>query len=463
MRDHRPAVAGAVTWLRRQGLAPGDRLVTLLANTHDTFALGLACMLEGVVQVPLPPDLVGDDLRRVVDDADPALVLVDPAVARDVGAVGARDRRTPPADGWASLAPSDPAGGEPRTRPMAYTSGTTGRRKGVHVGVHDDAWGREVVADEHAAFDRRHGNRHLVVSPLYHSGPFRFAAVTALTWGRVEVMDAFDVPTWQRLLRELRPTSLFCVPTQLHRLLSHPDTDADLFASLTLLAHAGAPCPVPLKERLLALAPDDAVSEFYGSTEGQFTVCPSDLWQRAPGTVGAARAGRRLQLHDVGDDGVGTVWVEAPTHARWEYWRAPDRTREAWHGDAFTVGDLGRLERVDGHDVLFLHGRPGDLVISGGVNVYPAEVERVLLDHPAVGEVAVFGVPDDEWGERVEAAVTAQPGHLADPDALQAFARERLRRAQVPRRIHVVGDLPRTPTGKVARVGLAEAVDGGRP
>ena len=453
--DHRPAVAGATGWLAGAGLAAGDRLVTLLDNSEDAFAIGMACMLRGVVQVPLPPDLAGRDLAEVVRDADPRLVLADPGATADPDTLDAWERAAPPAGGWASLPAVDPEADHPRTRPMAYTSGTTGRRKGVHVGVHGPSWGAEVVADEHAAFAQRHGDRHLVVSPLYHSGPFRFAAVTALTGGRVRVLPRFDVPAWQHAMRDLRPTSLFCVPTHLHRLLEHPDTDADLFSSLTLLAHAGAPCPVELKERVMALAPSDAVWEFYGSTEGQFTVCPPDLWRTAPGTVGQARPGRRIEVRDADTDGIGTVWCHTPHHARWTYWRDPDRTADAWDGDAFTVGDLGHL---DEHGRLFLHGRPGDLVITGGVNVYPAEVERCLLEHPDVGEAAVFGVPDDEWGERVTAAVVPHAGRSPSPDELLAFARARLRRAQVPKQVRVVADLPRTATGKISRVDLASTM-----
>lgn len=454
--DHRRAVAGATGWLRQADLDEGDRLVTLLGNDGDAFALGLACMLAGVVQVPLPPDLTGPDLREIVTDADPSLVLADPAHVAGAPALDGHTVVAPPDGGWEAHRPVEPAADHPRTRPMAYTSGTTGRRKGVAVGVHDPAWGAAVVEDERAAFDHRHGDRHLVVSPLYHSGPFRFAAVTALTGGRAAVLPRFDVVEWQELLRVLRPTSLFCVPTHLQRLVAHPDTDADLFASLTLLAHAGAPCPVSLKEQVLELAPDAAVWEFYGSTEGQFSVCPPDLWRTAPGTVGQARPGRRLEIRDAGADGVGTVWVHGPDHARWEYWRAPERTQQAWDGDAFTVGDLGRL---DEQGRLFLHGRPGDLVITGGVNVYPAEVERCLLEHPQVAEAAVFGVPDDDWGERVVAAVVAQPGTSPRVEDLLTFARRRLRRAQVPKQVRVVGDLPRTPTGKIARVGLADAME----
>lgn len=454
-----PRVRRATGLLRDLGLGPGDGVLTLLPNSPATFAVQLAAMLEGVVQVPLPADLGPTELAEIAADAEPAAALVDRS-ARGAGALG-----VPVAvldDHTLAAAPdAEPASRWPLTRPMAYTSGTTGRRKGVSVGVHDEAWGREVVEDERAAFDDRHGDVHLVVSPLSHSGPFRFAFVTALTGGRVAVLPRFDAHAFLDALRTVRPTSLFCVPTQLHRLLALPDLVADDLSSLTLLAHAGAPMPVPLKERLLDLAPAGVVHGFYGSTEGQFTVSPPDVWRAAPGTVGRARAGRHLEVRDdhgtpVAAGEIGTVWVSAPAHARWEYWRDPARTAEAWDGDAFTVGDLGHLDD-DGR--LFLDGRPGDLVISGGVNVYPAEVERRLLDDPTVAEAVVFGVPDADWGERVVAAVVARPGRTPDPHALRQRLREELAGAKVPKRIVVVDDLPRTDTGKVRRVGLADWLD----
>ncbi|HVM40064.1 MAG TPA: AMP-dependent synthetase, partial [Acidimicrobiia bacterium] len=165
-----------------------------------------------------------------------------------------------------------------------------------------------------------------------------------------------------------------------------------------------------------------------------------------PGTVGRARSGRRLST-----DPDGTVWCEAPPFARFEYWRRPDATAAAWRDGAFTVGDLGRLDE-DGF--LFLDGRRDDLVISGGVNVYPVEVEQVLAAMPGVEEVAVFGVTDEEWGQRVCAAVVGD----VTPEAVVAFAREHLAPYKCPKDVHLLDALPRTGTGKVRRLALPEVV-----
>ncbi|MFA9445284.1 class I adenylate-forming enzyme family protein [Egicoccus sp. AB-alg6-2] len=442
--------------LRQLGLGAGDRLAVSLGNDPTTFGVLAAACLEGVVAVPLPPDLGHGEAREILDDATPAAVLATPSRAAALSRWHPRVHALTPAD-IAALPGTDPSADWPRTRPMAYTSGTTGRRKGVHVGVHGSDWGRSVIEDERAAFEGRHGDTHLVVSPLYHSGPFRFALVTALLGGRIAVLSRFDARAWSAALRELRPDSLFCVPTQLHRLLATSSAPDDDLASLRLLAHAGAPCPAPLKRRVLAAAPPDAVWEFYGSTEGQFTVCPPQVWCEAPGTVGHARPGRRLEVR--GDDGatlppgeVGTVWVRAPGHARFTYWGDVERSAAAWDGDAFTVGDLGHLDQ-DGR--LFLSGRPGDLVITGGVNVYPAEVERHLLEQPGVAETAVFGVPDEEWGERLVAFAVPWPGASLDGESLRRSLTGHLAAAKVPKRIAVVDALPRTPTGKVRRADRA--------
>lgn len=445
--------------LARRGLRAGDHVATTGPNTRATFALGWALALAGVVEVPVPGDTPPAEAARLLDDARPQ-VLLTTASDLPAGVADAVDRRDLGAarldlDGDGPLAM--PTAAAPRTRPMSYTSGTTGRRKGVHAGVHDAAWGARWLTDEAAAFGGRHGDRHLVVSPLYHSGPFRHALVTAQSGGTVEVLPEFDTGLWLTALREYRPTSMFCVPTHLHRLLADPGFRPGDLGSLTLLVHAGAPCPVDLKHRLHDAAPDGTVWEFYGSTEGQFTSCPPDVWEAAPGTVGTARPDRSIQVRD--DDGaavptgeVGTVWTSAPDHARWQYWGLPQATDDAWDDGWFTVDDLGHLDEAGR---LVLDGRAGDLVISGGVNVYPAEVESVLREARGVADAAVFGVDDAEWGQRVVALVEPDGDVPVVADVL-ALARRRLPRASVPRDVTVVDALPRTPTGKVRRTDLEE-------
>ncbi len=445
---------GAVTALAETG----DRVATCQPNDLRSFATSWAMMLAGVVEVPVPPGATADEARALLADSRPRHLLLDVDAPGVRSAAAALEVHVVTG---ATGPPRVPASDHPRTRPMSYTSGTTGRRKGVEAGVHDAGWGEAWLTDERAAFGDRHGDRHLVVSPLHHSGPLRHALVCADQGGAVEVLPHFDVDLWLDALRRFRPTSMFCVPTHLHRLLRHPDLSRGDLASLRLLLHAGAPCPTGLKERLHALAPDGAVWEFYGATEGQFTVCPPTTWEEAPGTVGRARPDRVVSVRDHDGNTVaagvrGTVWATAPDHARWRYRGLPDATAAAWDDDAFTVGDVGHLDR-DGR--LFLHGREGDLVITGGVNVYPAEVEDVLSRIAGVGEVAVFGVPDEEWGQRVVAAVVPAAGPRPDPADVITAARARLSPARVPKQVLLVDDLPRTPTGKVRRADLPDLLE----
>jgi long-chain acyl-CoA synthetase len=266
---------------------------------------------------------------------------------------------------------------------------------------------------------------------------------TLLAGGRL-VFAGADPATVTRLIRDERPTSMFCVPTHLQRLVTHWDAVGlpDL-SCFRLVAHAGAACPPDLKRRVVEAFPAGSTWEFYGSTEGQFTACRSEEWLERRGTVGRARPGRALVV-----DPDGTVWCRVPEHARFTYFGAPEKTAAAWRDDLFTVGDLGRLDD-DGY--LFLDGRREDLVISGGVNVYPVEVENALRGHPGVEDVAVFGVPDDQWGQRVCAAVVGS----ASAAELTAYARERLSPAKRPKQWRFVDDLPRTATGKVRRLDLA--------
>ncbi|MGR6966308.1 class I adenylate-forming enzyme family protein [Geodermatophilus sp. URMC 61] len=425
-RDQRRAAAA----LRAAGLGPGDRLLVSAGASPALLAVVLGALRSGVVPVVLDPPLPAAERTALAEDADTGLD------------VGAEPEQLLAGDVEAELADV------PLARPMHYTSGTTGRREGVWSGVlaEDDA--RALAAEEIDLWGFGPHDRYLLLSPLHHSAPLRFAVHTLLVGGEVLLPGPFDAPRAAEVISTLRPTTTFCVPTHLQRLLGHHRSTAHPidWASFRRLVHAGAPCPEPLKRAVLEAAPEGSVWEFYGSTEAQFTVCSPEDWLAHPGSVGRARPGRRLEA-----DERGQLWCAVPRWARFEYWRAPETTAAAWRGDRVTVGDLGR---VDDDGTVWLDGRREDLVISGGVNVYPAEVEAVLDAHPGVVESAVVGVPDPEWGQRVVAAYVGD----ADPVELAGWARARLAPAKRPKSLHPVGELPRTSTGKVRRLDLPEAL-----
>ena len=211
---------------------------------------------------------------------------------------------------------------------MHYTSGTTGRRKGVWSGVLHPSSAAALVDEERELWGFAADDPHLVLSALHHSAPLRFAAGTLLAGGAVAVLPSFDATGALRAIADVAPTTLFCAPAHLQRLFAAVDEGSALVAldRVRLLAHAGAPCPAPLKQRTVDAFPAGAVWEFYGSTEGQFTACPPSDWVAHPGSVGRARPGRRLSV-----DPDGTIWCGVPKHARFSYWRDPDLARGRLH------------------------------------------------------------------------------------------------------------------------------------
>lgn len=372
--------------------------------------------------------LLATEQEALLADARPALVLRDDEL-RALVTAGAD---APPVE----LAPA------PLARPMIYTSGTTGTPKGVWSGVLDDADAAALLAEEREQWGFRADDVHLVASPLHHSAPLRFAAGTLLAGGSVVLPGHFTPDGFAAAVTTHRPTSAFLVPAHLQRLFAAGAPALPDLSSFRLVAHAGAPCPAHLKEQAVAAFPAGAVWEFYGSTEAQFTVCSTDDWRAHPGTVGRARAGRRLSVDDD-----GTIWCDTPRHARFEYWGDPVKTAAAWRGDACTVGDLGRL---DGDGYLYLEGRRSDLIITGGVNVYPLEVEKALLEQPGVDEAAVFAVEDERWGQRVCAAVVGE----VTEEAVRDWLGERVAPHKRPKTVLLVDALPRNSMGKVSRARL---------
>jgi long-chain acyl-CoA synthetase len=422
-------VAGS---LARLGVGPGARLVLALPGSDAYVSVVLGALRSGIVPVPLDPRLTPHERDVIIADVSPALVIEDDAMLRSLldGPEAALDEA-------------------PRCRPMHFTSGTTGRPKGVWSGMLPPEHAAALVAEERRLWGFAADDLDLVVSPIYHSAPLRFAMGTIMAGGSIAVLPRFDPAEFLSTVEHLRPTTMFCVPAHLQRLFAHLDEhalDPDV-SSFRLVAHAGAPCPEPGRGRAHDLFGLDAVWEFYGSTEGQFTACPASEWVARPGTLGRARPGRVVTA-----DADGQLWCAVPEWARFTYWNAPDKTAQAWRdtpdGPAFTVGDLGRVD--DGH--VYLDSRRDDLIITGGVNVYPAEVEAALETVDGVDEVAVFGRPDERWGQRVCAAWVG----TADESALRQAAEGRLAPPKRPKTYERVGVLPRTATGKVRRTELQQ-------
>jgi long-chain acyl-CoA synthetase len=436
--DAEAAQARAAGSLASAGLGPGDRVAFCLPSSAALLCAVLGALRTGVIPVLLNATLLDDERQQLIDDAAPGLVVADTAdlAAFDSG---------PPVE----------LGPYPRGRPMHYTSGTTGHAKGVWSGVWDPATAAAAFDDEADLWSFGPDDVHLVCSPMYHSVSVRFAAGTLLRGGTCVILGRFGASAALRALMGeagVIPTTAFMAPSALARLLALGDQLPARFDALRLLVHAGSPCPEGLKRKALDRVGAGVLWEFYGSTEGQFTACSPQEWVDHPGSVGHARRGRTITVDDD-----GTIWCRPPDFGKFEYWRDPDKTASAWRDGAFTVGDLGRL---DGDGYLYLDGRRDDLIISGGVNVYPAEVEHVLAEVAGVAGVAVVGLPDEMWGQRVCAVVVPDPAvgpadHARLIGALEAHAADRMAGFKRPKQYVVAESLPTTATGKLQRRAVA--------
>ena len=436
------------------GVAPGDRVAVLSKNSPGSLEVTTGALRAGVIPVPINPLSAPREIGYLIEDSGARWLFTDrtiepiPGLEKIVSLGSAFERMLSEAE---PLDIPDHALG----RPMHYTSGTTGFPKGVWIDPYDAETARERSVDFRRYWDLRGGDVHLICSPLAHSAPHRYSLRTLEAGGTVAVQERFEAAETLAAIELFGVTTTFMVPTHIERIVALGRTALarhDL-SSLRLLIHAGAPIREHTKEELLRLFPAPKVWEFYGSTEGHFTRISAGEWHDKRGSVGKPREGARIVVTD--EDGVeldagetGQVWVDDPHAERFRYWGDAAKTAEAWLGSAFSVGDLGYVDE-DGY--LFLVGRRNDLIISGGVNVYPLEVEAVLLEHPAVAEVVVFGTPDEEWGQRVSARIVAETDVPLDLEELDEWMRERLAGYKLPRSIEMVDELERTPTGKVIR------------
>jgi long-chain acyl-CoA synthetase len=458
--------------LRHGGLEPGDG-VALLCSNRPEFAEALtATQRSGMRLTPINWHLTAREVAYILTDCEARAFLADERFVETAAAAasGAPDLCLKlviggEKEGFGSyeeaLAGEDPEdiadplpGGT-----MLYTSGTTGLPKGVRrpPGAALAAAGRSARLPRELAEAARAGP-HLCTGPLYHAAPLAFSLSLPLSQGSgVVLMDGWEAEETLRLVDRHRIGSVHMVPTMFHRLLSIPAEVRRSFdlSSLRFVVHGAASCPVPVKQAMIEwLGP--IVYEYYAATEGTGTWVGPEEWLRRPGTVGRSPAPGHIRiLDDTGRDlpagGVGEVYIAAPAAARFEYHRDAEKTARAYRGDHFTLGDLGYLDE-DGY--LYLTDRSADLIVSGGVNIYPAEVEEALVTHPAVGDVAVIGVPDEEWGESVKAVVELKPGVEPGPalaGELISWCRGTLAGYKCPRSVDFSEGLPREDNGKLYR------------
>lgn len=456
--------------LRALGLRRGDAVAVMLKNEPAFLEIFLAATQAGFYVTPLNVNLAPPEVAYILADSEAKAFVCSERVG-DVAKAAAASIDFPPSacfstghvDGFRPY--SDLKAGQPDTLPdervagaaMTYTSGTTGRPKGVRRPVGDAA--PEMVAQMQAMFLALFGIQpgdgvHLVVSPLYHTAVLSFCGNHLHLGHTVVLMDKWTPEDMLARIERHRVTATHMVPTQFRRLLSLPDAEKrrhDL-SSLSHVIHSAAPCPVDVKHAMLDWW-GPVIFEYYAASEGGGTLATPKDWLAHPGTVGNAWPISKIRI--LREDGtecapreVGTVYMSMGQH-RFEYHKDKGKTEKSWSGDFFTVGDAGYLDE-DGF--LFLCDRKADMIISGGVNIYPAEIEAALLAHGKVGDAAVFGIPDDDWGEQVKAVVEPAPGvapGAALAQEILAFLGERLAKFKIPKSIDFTDALPRDPNGKL--------------
>ncbi len=444
------------------GVRRGDRVGVLVANSPEFFMATHACGRLGAVVVPINIHFKADETGWLVSDSGATAVVVSRDLEGALSGVGDVARLVVE-DGWPSDQPEVDApevigDGWPTT--MAYTSGTTGRPKGVAMGPDDIRRRAAGAAGGGLRWGLGPDDVHFMVGPAYHSGPSYWSQMHLAFGASVVVMRRWDAAHALALIEQHRVTTTHMVPANFQRILALPDTvrvGYDL-SSLKLVVHAAAPCPVPLKRAFMEFVGAEKVWEYYGASEGGGTVISPEEWLERPGSVGRPFPGNEFVILD--DDGgelpcgeVGTVWVRPP-ESSFEYHNDPEKTAAQHRGAFFTVGDAGYL---DSEGYLYLADRKSDMVISGGVNIYPREIEECVLAHPDVVDAAVLGVPDDEWGEILYALVQPRVDATITEQDVIAWVRDRLADYKQPRIVEFVDELPRDPNGKTRKPKLLEA------
>ncbi len=464
--------------LRQRGIQAGDAVALLCSNRVEFVEVIVALERSGLRITPINTHLTGEEAGYILDNCEAKALIAESRYTQQAQAGASLAARAqvklaiggtiPDFESYDDALASCPAHDieDPSLGSrMLYTSGTTGRPKGVY---RDPAYAlpsvmASVELANTAGYQCGTKQLHLCAGPLYHAAPLGYSLAQPLLAGvGVVLMNRWDNEQALRLIAQHRITHTHMVPTMFHRLLSLPEEIKSKYdlSSLQFVIHGAAPCSVQLKSAMMKWW-GPILSEYYAATEGRAVHVNATEWLRRPGTVGKPNPADHVRI--LNDEGIeqpahsaGTIYIKAPAVGRFNYFKDDQKTENSYRGDYFTLGDIGYQ---DEEGWLFLTDRNANLIISGGVNIYPTEIEAVLLTHPAVGDVGVIGVANEEWGEEVKAVVELQAGLTASSalaEALIAFCKEHLAHFKCPRTIDFADKLPRLDNGKLYKKGLRD-------
>jgi len=459
--------------LRDAGIQAGDHVAICMENNPNFLEVLWGCHYAGVVYTAASSRLTSDELAYIINDCGAKAFITSmykaeqaAEVREETPNVSLRLMINGTIEGHGSYedavaaASSEPLANRIAGRDMLYSSGTTGRPKGVFPSLPEvplEEWSSSIEGLQQLLFGMDASKVYLSPAPMYHAAPLRFCLATQAIGATVVLMEHFDAEDYLKYVDQYKVTHSQLVPTMFVRMLKLDEETRAKYDVSTIEAavHAAAPCPVAVKQQMIEWW-GPVIHEYYAGTEGNgFVYCNSEGWLAHPGTVGSPL---NCVVHIVGEDGeevptgeAGTIYFEAG--GTFEYHNDPEKTAGSRHPKGWsTLGDVGYLDE-DGF--VFLTDRKAYMIITGGVNVYPQESENLLVTHPSVIDVAVFGVPNDDFGEEVKAVV--QPVEMpADPEAagelereLIRFCREHLADVKCPRSVDFREELPRHPTGKL--------------